>query len=58
MEQIVIDVNPETLEWLKKRALVENCTVEDFASVIVTAVCINSQINQLKNETETVIQEA
>lgn len=52
LQQITVDVNPEVMDWLTKRALSEKCTVEDFASVVITAVCINSLLNQNQNEKE------
>lgn len=58
MTAITIDVNPDTLDWLTKRALVEKCTVEDFATVILNAVAINSQLNQLQNETQKINETA
>lgn len=58
MIQITIDVMPEVNDWLTKRALAERCSVEEFVTIILNAVCINSQLNQTKHETEEIIQEA
>lgn len=54
MIAITVDVNPEVMDWLTKRALVEKCTVEEFVTVILNAVCLNSLLNQSNNETQKV----
>jgi hypothetical protein len=58
MNELTITVNQDTMDWLHKRCLSEQCTIEDFIGVIIQAVAINSIINQKQNHNETIQENA
>lgn len=43
----------EVIDWLNERSQTEKCTINDFVTVILNAVCINSILNQKKQNDET-----
>lgn len=47
----------EVIDWLNERSQTERCTISDFTTVILNAVCINSIINQKQKQNETQNQE-
>lgn len=47
----------EVIDWLNERSQTEKCTINDFVTVILYAVCINSIINQKTKQNETQNQE-
>lgn len=49
---IEVDLLPEVMDWLTNRAIAEKCSIEDFCTIILNAVCINSKLNQQHNETK------
>lgn len=55
--QLTCTVPIEVIDWLNERAQTEKCTINDFVTVILNAVCINSIINQKQKENETQNQE-
>lgn len=58
MHELTITVNQDTMDWLQKRCLSEQCTIEDFIGFIIQAVAINSILNQNQNHNETFLEDA
>ncbi|WNK13110.1 MAG: hypothetical protein [Microvirus sp.] len=44
--EITIQINQDVTDWITQRAINEKCTIEDFATLVLNTVAINSILNQ------------